>query len=350
MRIDSAPPPPRTDGKSHLEDFLERDHIPGPVWKLPKSSPRKAPNKAASADDIPNAPSASQSSPRSASKSKTLTQCLPQGHPANDRTAWMLGAVRNDIAYYREIADLNGPDVISPNAFALTRPNPPRAVMPPIPKTLEEDGSEGGSKSPRRRFDQTASSTSSSIPSPTTSDESKLDLKLPNINVVKPQAPAYSFAPPPKATEEGANANGTRTKSPQSFRTPLDSFRNTRCGFITGSIRNGFLYHTVSPEGPPRPDAEQLAQSLEARVNRKNKDENLAFKAYCLSTYNLPPRPRLPKGPRFAAKHQGYRAGLRIRHMPVQPGEASPGPKYLPTVNEFGKAPSFSKAEGRWLP
>lgn len=66
-----------------------------------------------------------------ASTTRSLSSTRAIADPGRDRTAWLLGSSKNEIAYYSEIADLQGPAAYQHHGdYAKLRQSAPRPVFP----------------------------------------------------------------------------------------------------------------------------------------------------------------------------------------------------------------------------
>lgn len=144
-------------------------------------------------------------SARSASPSRpgTAATSLPVGHPGRERTAWMLGTVKGEVACFREIPEYNGPAQFN-YTMDKVLPVPPRHAITSTRRFGPMTSGDPSAPEPVENFGR-------ATPGP------KYDVETSAAELRRPAPPRHSFG------SKGAPSR--------------------RSGFINASIKGGYIYH-----------------------------------------------------------------------------------------------------------
>lgn len=255
-------------GASYHLPSLFSEHAPGPVYRQEFQSP-KAADGSASARSMP--------------------------HPSRDRTAWMIGSTKNELAYYNNIAGNMGPAFYNPSLHHTT-PTSPRALF-----------------SKNRRFmslthryiskEHNNSNLCTASPGP------QYNPKLSHLDLTRAFAPEYSFG------GQGVSDRGA---------------------FVHGAIKRGYLYTAR----PATSDPHTNVGPAQYRVRHERVEK-------------ASPRPVWGRADRFAAQDKIF---LSKRHQRAKLGGAGlDAPMYYPRNHELannlkqsGKPANIPA--GKWCP
>lgn len=222
----------------------------------------------------------------------TLDNSLP--HPSKDRTAWMIGITKNDLAYYSNIATNTGPAFYTPSISQTTDASPRTAF------------------SKNRRFQNLAhqyisrehnmSNLCTAGPGP------KYSPRQCQLDLTTQHSPDYSFG--------GRNVAN-------------------RSSFIHGAVKNGYMYMARPATSDPHSNVGPAQYTVKAEI-----------------TEHSSPRPQWAKADRFTAQDKIY---ISRRHIRSKLGNSSPGPIYAPTnydiatnLKQAGKPANIPS--GKWCP
>lgn len=214
-------------------------------------------------------------------------------HPGRDRTAWLIGTTKNEMAYYSDIASTIGPAAYKPSvAHDSTKPTAPVANFPKNPRfsslthrymSKEHNEANLCTASPGPRY----------YP-----EKSHLDFRAKT-------APAHSF---------GSNGMTDRSK------------------FIQGVIKNGYLYNA-------RPATSDNHTNVGPANYSPQPDQ----------VQSTAPRPKWSKADRFRTNGRIF---ISKKHAKTMGGLHSPGPQYYPKNYDMGdrKEKPGTVAPGVWSP
>lgn len=211
-------------------------------------------------------------------------------HPGKDRTAWMIGVTKNDLAYYSDIAGDMGPAHYTPN---------PSFVKHTSPRTMFEKNERFQGIASRYMGKEFAeSSFCLNSPGPKYKpDRTHLDLKTQS-------APRYSFG-----------GKGIQH----------------RASFLNASIKNGYMYA-----------ARPATCDKQSNVSPANYEPKNSL------TSMTSPRPVWGKADRFKDYNHRFISEKHNKTMAT----ASPGPMYYPTNNNVGspRKKAGTVPAGKWCP
>jgi hypothetical protein len=252
----------------HLPSLFS-EHAQGPIYRQEFESPR-----ALAPDGAPAA-------------------ALP--HPSKDRTAWMIGTTKNDLAYYSNIAGNMGPAFYNPSIAQTTQASP-RNVF-----------------SKNRRF---------------------MSLTHRYISKEHNMANLCTASPGPKYAPKQCHLDLTSRFPPEySFGGRGLSDRGQ---FVHGAIsKTGYMYTARPATSDPNTNVGPAQYVVKAQI-----------------TEMASPRPIWSKADRFAPMDSLF---ISKRHVRSKLGLNSPGPKYAPTnydisanLRQSGKPANIPS--GKWCP
>jgi len=216
-------------------------------------------------------------------------------HPSKDRTAWMIGTTKADLAYYSNIASHMGP------AFYTPRVEP---VMPSSPRALF---------SKNRRFmpltHRYISKEHNEANLCTASPGPKYAPKMSHLDLTARVAPEYSFG--------GRNLSD-------------------RSAFVHGQVgRDGHMYTARPATSDPLTNVSPAQYAVRHGV-----------------VESASPRPLWGKADRFATENKIF---ISKRHEKSMVGGHSPGPKYAPqnydiSTNLRRQGKPANVPAGKWCP
>lgn len=237
-------------------------------------------------------------------------------NPNKDRTAWVIGTTKDDLAYYSNIADTKGPYLIPDMGVVKRKANRVKFSKQGRFKSIK------GKKQSIRRYISKGHNmaylcTESPGPLAYTQTINPVDLN-------RPRAPKWGIGDPTK-------------------------FNTTRASFLESKIKGGYLYRAKAAT------AERIIQMDDGVV----KEPGVGPAAYepdmkvIKRTYN---RQGMDRMPRFDTKNKKPQTKRYIsqKHTRCKVGLTSPGPIYEFQAREMGyqsqKKANSSKQDGAWCP
>lgn len=214
-------------------------------------------------------------------------------HPSRDRTAWMIGITKNDLAYYSHIATRMGPAFYQPTD-KLTTPASPRAPFEKNKRFM----------SLTHRY---ISKEHNNVNLCTASPGPKYSPRTSHIDTLTPRPPEYSFGGKGSVSD--------------------------RSSFVHGKVQKGYIY--------------------KARPATSDPHTNVSPANYEVKTHIIDPsapRPVWTKADRFKDMDRLY---ISRKHVRSKLGMNSPGPMYNPPNYTIGSARAHKPAivpPGKWCP
>lgn len=228
-------------------------------------------------------------------KKSVVEQGKEMPHPSKDRTAWMIGTCRNDMAYMAAISEKNGPAQYAPNHNKVKF------------------------EYPRNKFGQDKRFQSLT--------KQYLNKELNTINYCT-AGPGPMYYPPTSNTD-------LETTKPfeYSFRSKGDTVSD-RGSFLNAVIKGGYLY-----------------QSKPATNNANGGVGPANYKPNLDAVNTTAPRPKWGVADRFKV---GNKMFISKKHSKAMTGAHSPGPKYnAPNgtlKNDLESKPTGNPVQGKWTP
>jgi hypothetical protein len=237
--------------------------------------------------------------PRMHGYPKTATPSLRTEipNPAKDRTAWMIGQTKDDLAYFADVADGNGPGHYKPDV----------AVVKP--------------KAQRLRF---------------TKDARFQPMTKQYVSKAHNQANLCTAGPGPRYLSQVTQMDLNRGVKPRwGFGKPTE-FNTTRNSFLQGQIKDGYMYRALPATGEKKAvvsPATYAPKYLETSRTRRSVQQKFS------------------RNDRFKTSKKQYQ-GKKMAHHSI--GMDSPGPSYSPQNNTLArwakKGQASSTPKGKWCP
>lgn len=232
-------------------------------------------------------------------KKSVVEQGKEMPHPSKDRTAWMIGTCRNDMAYMAAISEKNGPAQYAPDHNRVKHTYP------------------------RNKFGQDKRFQSLT--------KQYLNKELNTINYC-------TAGPGPKYFPPTSNTDLETSKGPEySFRSKGDLVSD-RGSFLNATIKGGYLY-----QSKPATNGDGKKGGMNVGPANYTPDMNVI----CATA----PRPKWGVADRFKV---GNKIFISKKHSKGMTGDHSPGPKYNALngtlTNELTAKPTGVAVAGKWTP
>lgn len=213
-------------------------------------------------------------------------------HPSKDRTAWMIGIVKSDLAYYNNIAGNLGPAGYKQDVAPICKQNP-RMVFPKNQRFASHTK-------------QFISKEHNDVNLCTAGPGPKYQPKLNNLDLTEELPPKFSF----------------RSKGV-----------SDRSAFLNQMVKGGYIYQ-----------ARPATSAHAANVGPANYSPNSK------ASQSQAPRPMWTKADRFNNQDKQF---ISHKHTRAKIGLNSPGPVYNPTNLDLAsqkKKTATSTPAGKWCP
>jgi len=259
-----------TPGPAYNLPSMTSHHIQAPVYGATGSAPPKSSELAQPAVGHPMMPNASR-----------------------DRTAWMIGATKDDLAYFADVADKGGPGAYSPdhNSTKNTGPRP-------------KFGKDARFQAMTRQY----------------------------VSKAHNQANLCAEGPGPKYLSAVTQLDLVTPLNAKWGMGKPTEFNTTRDSFLQGQIKDGYMYRAIPATGEKK--AEVSAASYSPELINVCKTRSVQHK--------------FDKNDRFKFVQKQYQ-GKKM----AATGLSSPGPAYAPengTLAKWAKKGNTATPQGKWCP
>lgn len=221
------------------------------------------------------------------------THVMP--NPAKDRTAWMIGRTQDDLAYFADVADGNGPAWYKPDVAVIK----PLANRPKFPK-----------------------------------DPRFQPMTKQYVSKGHNQANLCTAGPGPKYRSETTQMDLNKGVPPRWGMGRATEFNTSRNSFLQGKIKDGYMYRAIPATADKK--AVVSAASYSPKYLETAKRRSI--------------QQRFDKNDRFKNAKKQYQ-GKKMAHNSI--GMDSPGPSYAPqnnTLSKWAKKGNQATPAGKWCP